>query len=53
MTKFNGAFSYYFSGTPSVLSDYFQARSAAYNRYIREKNQDKNIANSKNQNIVK
>ena len=43
--------SYYFSGTPSVLSNYFQARSAEYNRYIRDakanKVDDNKIVNAK------
>jgi len=47
----NRTSSYYFSGTPSVLGSYFQARSAEYNRYLQDakanKVDDNQIVNAK------
>jgi len=44
MRKSNGTFSYYFSGSSSsILGDYFQVRSAAYGRYLKEQQQNNAI----------
>jgi|GEM_PF-3665004 len=36
MRNSNGTRSYYFSGTSSIIGNYFQIRSANYGRYLKE-----------------